>query len=332
MERNGPSIRWGILGTGAIARSFAGDLVFAPGHEVEAVGSRSADKAADFAQQLSCRPHASYEALCADPRVDIIYVATPHNFHHPHALLALAHGKPVLVEKPFTVNARQAREVITAARAAGLFCMEAMWTRFLPATRQVLAWIAEGAIGEVRQIAADFGFRTPFNPQSRLFAPALAGGALLDVGVYTVAYACGAAGRSPDHVAAAATLGASGVDENTALLLAWTNGPFATLTCALNTQTPNRAVICGTEGRIEVPWFWRADAATLIRKDQPGVTEALPPLGKGFAHEAIEVARCLQAGLTESPLMPVDETLSIMECLDEARRQIGLRYPCESIG
>lgn len=325
-------LRWGILGTGAIARSFAGDLAFAPGHAVEAVGSRSAEKAADFAQKLFCRQHGSYEALCADPRVDIIYVATPHNFHHTHALLALAHGKPVLVEKPFTVNAAQAREVLTAARSTGLFCMEAMWTRFLPATRQMLAWIAEGCIGEVRQIAADFGFRTNFDPHSRLFAPALGGGALLDVGVYTASYACAVAGRAPDHVAAAATLGPSGVDENTALLLAWTNGPSATLTCALNTQTPNKAVICGTEGRIEVPWFWRAHEATLIRKDQPARTEALPPLGKGFAHEAIEVARCLQAGLAESPLMPLDETLSIMECLDEARRQIGLRYPCESIG
>lgn len=327
-----PSIRWGILGTGAIARSFAGDLAFAPGQSVEAVGSRSADKAAEFAQRHSCRPHASCEALCADPHVDVIYVATPHSLHHTHALLALAHGKPVLVEKPFTVNARQAREVITTARAAGLFCMEAMWTRFLPATRQVLAWLAEGAIGEVRQIAADFGFRTNFDPHSRLFAPALAGGALLDVGVYTASYACAAAGRAPDRVAAAANLGPSGVDENTALLLAWTGGPVATLTCALDTQTPNKALICGTEGRIEVPWFWRAHEATLIRKDHPARTEALPPLGKGFAHEAIEVARCLQAGLTESPLLPLDETLAIIECLDEARRQIGLRYPAEVEG
>lgn len=330
MPSEPPPLRWGILGTGSIARSFAGDLAFAPGHVVEAVGSRTADRAEDFVRKLSCRPHSSYEALCADPRVDIIYVATPHNFHHPHALLALAHGKPVLVEKPFAVNAGQAREIIAAARASGLFCMEAMWTRFLPATRQVLAWIAEGAIGEVRQISADFGFRTTFDPQSRLFSPALAGGALLDVGIYPVSYACAVAGRPPDRVHAAAALGPTGVDEDTALLLAWTGAPHATLTCALRTATPNQAVIHGSAGRIEVPWFWRAKSATLLRDGLEPQTTELPPLGKGFAHEAIEAARCLRAGLPESPLLPLDETLAIMQCLDTARRQIGLRYPDET--
>lgn len=332
MSASTPTLRWGILGTGAIARSFAADLRSAPGHAVEAVGSRSASTAADFAEKFSCRPHASYESLCADPGVDIIYVATPHNFHHAHALLAIAHGKPVLVEKPFTVNAAQAREIIAAARSAGVFCMEAMWTRFLPATRQVLTWIAEGAIGEVRQISADFGFRTPFNPQSRLFSPALAGGALLDVGIYTVSYAFAIAGRPPDTIAAATSLGPTGVDDNTALLLSWTDGPLATLTCSLRTQTRNHAVISGTAGRIEVPWFWRAESATLYREGLEAQTAELPPLGKGFIHEAIEVARCLRAGLPESPLLPLDETLAIIECLDESRRQIGLRYPDEVEG
>lgn len=323
------TLRWGILGTGAIARSFAAELARASGHVLEAVGSRSAATAAEFGRRLPCRTHAAYEALCADPRVDIIHIATPHNFHREHALLAIAHGKPVLVEKPFTVNAAEAREVVDAARAAGVFCMEAMWTRFLPATRRVLGWIADGAIGRVLEIEADFGFRAPFDPQSRLFSPALAGGALLDVGVYTVSYACAIAGGPPSRTTATATLAPTGVDEHTTMVMSWDDGTRARLSCSLGTRTPNAAVIRGTDGRIEVPWFWRADRATLVSAGGAPRTVALPPLGKGFVHEAVEAGRCLRAGLGESPLMPPEETVAIMSCLDECRRQIGLRYPGE---
>lgn len=323
-------VRWGVLGTGAIANSFAAELAPAPGHDVVAVGSRGGSTATEFARKFRCRAHPSYEALCDDPLVDIIYIATPHNFHRAHAMLAIAHGKPVLVEKPFTVSAAEAREIISAARGAGVFCMEAMWTRFLPATRQVLAWIGEGAVGEVRHISADFGFRGRFDPGSRLFSPALAGGALLDVGIYTVSYACAMAGGLPDRVTAKAELGPTGVDECTSVRLDWNEGPQAELLCALRTQTRNRAVIRGTAGRVEVPWFWRAGSATLFRDGLEAQTFELPPSGKGFVHEADEAARCLRAGCGESPLLPLEETFGIMSCLDECRRQIGLRYPFEA--
>jgi predicted dehydrogenase len=321
--------RWGILSTGRIAGVFATGLASLPDAELVAVGSRSTASAAAFAERFHVpRAYASYDELVADPDIDAIYIATPHSSHAEDALRAIATGKAVLCEKPFTINATEAATVVAAARARGVFVMEAMWTRFLPVFVAIREQIAAGRIGEVRLLSADFGFRTAVNPASRLFDPALGGGALLDVGVYCVSLASMLFGP-PTGIQSLANLGSTGVDEQAAILLGHASGAMALLATATRTDTPHEATILGTAGMIRVAAPWWAARAYRITVD--GVTEdcALPPLGNGYAHEAAEVARCVRAGLTESPIMPLDETIAIMRTLDALRAQWGLRYPME---
>lgn len=322
--------RWGILGTGAIAAKFAAGVAALADQEVIAVGSRTQASADRFADRFDIlRRHASYESLVADPYVDAIYVATPHSFHRDNTLLALRHGKHVLCEKPFAINATQAQEMVDAARRAGLFLMEAMWTRFLPIMVETRRLIAEGAIGNVQMIQADFGFRAAFNPASRLFDPALGGGALLDVGVYPISLASMVLGQ-PDRIAAVATLGATGIDENTGILLGFPGGAVAVLSTSVRANTPQEATLLGDTGsiRIHSPW-WVGDTLTL--QSAFGEPEQIrrPYLANGYSHEAIEVAACVRDGKLESDIMPLDESVRIMAIMDEIRGQIGMKYPME---
>ncbi|NLE44790.1 MAG: Gfo/Idh/MocA family oxidoreductase [Chloroflexi bacterium] len=327
MDKSTREINWGILGAGRIAGTFATDLKKLEGARLLAVGSRSQDKAGQFAHEYGCeRAYGSYEALIADPEVDVIYVATPHPYHLENAQACLRGDKAVLCEKPMALNAGQVRDMVACARERGLFMMEAMWTRFLPVTAEVRKWLAAGRIGEIRLFTADFGFRTGWNPEGRLLNPALGGGALLDVGVYTVAYAAMVLGRSPETVQAQAHIGATGVDEQSALLLGYDGGRLAVLSCAVRTSTRHGAYIDGAAGSIHIDRFWRATSATLRVEDQDPVTFEAPA---GYHYEAQEVMDCLRAGELESPLMPLDESIAIAETLDRARAQIGLRYPME---
>jgi predicted dehydrogenase len=322
-------IRWGILGTGSIARKFAEGLAALPEAQLVAVGSRAAATADAFGAQYQVpRCHASYEALARDPEVEAVYVSTPHTLHCENTLLCLGEGKAVLCEKPFAINAAQTSQMIEAARARGVFLMEAMWTRFLP----VMGWVRQQlpGIGQVRLVSADFGFRAGYNRQSRLFAPELGGGALLDVGIYVLSFASMILGPRPVQLASAANLGESGVDEQTSLLLSYADGAQATLTCAVRTTTPQEARIIGTEGMIliEAP-FWKGTAATL-HTGGGQVRAEFPLQGNGYNYEAAEVGRCLRAGDKESSIMPLDETLAIARLMDQARAQWGLKYPMET--
>ncbi|SHM97899.1 Gfo/Idh/MocA family protein [Cryptosporangium aurantiacum] len=319
-----PPLRWGILGTGAIARSFTADLLTLDDHRVVAVGSRAADTAQAFADAHGIpRAHGSYQALAEDAEVDVVYVATPHSGHAAAALTCIAAGRGVLVEKPLTIDAASATEVVDAARSAGVFCMEAMWTRFNPAIVRLRELLADGAIGDVVSIQADFGFAAPYDPASRLYAPELGGGALLDLGVYPISLASMILGE-PSTVLAAGGLAPTGVDANTGILLGYESGAVAVLHCSLRGETPMRATIAGTTGRIELPApFFRADALTLHRSGAEPVTEVFTLPGLGYTFQAEEVARCVRAGLTESPLMTLDETLSIMRTLDQARAAVA---------
>jgi len=321
------TFRWGVLGPGNIARKFATDIQRVDGATLLAVGSRSLDRARAFADAHGAeRAYGSYEELVADPDVDAIYVSTPHPFHREHTLLCLERDKPVLCEKPMAINARQAAEMISYARQKGVFLMEAMWTRFLPVLRKVSEWIAEGRIGDVRLVSADFGFRTRWNPEARLLNPHLAGGAVLDVGVYVVAFASMVYGRPPARIQASAYLGETGVDEQTAMLFAYDDGALAQLSCAIRTSSPQEAWILGTEGRIHVPAFWHATSATLERSGEDPVQATGDA---GFQFEIEEATACIQAGRTESAFMPLDESLSIAETLEQVRTAIGLTYPIE---
>jgi predicted dehydrogenase len=325
-------VRWGILGTGAIARRFVQGLNSLPEAEVLAVGSRSRASAEKFADKRNIpRRHAGYDTLASDPDVDVVYVATPHPFHAENTTLCLEAGKAVLCEKPFSVNAEEAERVVGLAREGGLFLMEGMWTRFFPLMEEVRRLVSEGAIGELRMLNVDFGFRAGLDPASRLFDPKLGGGALLDVGVYCVSFASMVFGR-PSGAVGISHLGETGVDEQASVVLEHEGGRLANLSIGIRTATPQEATIMGTEGyvRIHAPW-WRPTSMTISRPGTEDETVDAPVSGNGFNYEAAEVMRCLEAGKTESDIMPLDETISVMRTMDRIRAAWGLRYPGEEV-
>jgi predicted dehydrogenase len=316
-------IRWGILGTGAIARTFTEDLLSLPGHEVAAVGSRARPTADAFAARYDiAAAYGSYAELAADDGLDVIYVATPHNGHRPDALTCLEAGRAVLVEKPFTISAAEAEEVVAAARSRGLFAMEAMWTRFNPLIRRLRELVADGAIGEVKAVYADFAHPSPYDPSHRIWSTDTAGGALLDLGIYPVSFAWMLLG-APETVQATTAPAPNGVDSNTGILLGYATGAVALLHCGLLTESPQTATVIGTEGRIEVATpFFRPPDMTLRRHGAEPETFALEVEGHGYTYQAEEVARCLRAGELESPLMPLDESLAIVGTLDTIAAQL----------
>jgi len=248
--------------------------------------------------------------------VDVIYVATPHPMHRDNAILALRAGKPILVEKPFAMNAAEATEIVAVAREAGLFAMEAMWTRFLPHIAVVRDWLAQGALGEIVAVTADHGQWFVEDPRSRLFAPELGGGALLDLGVYPVSFASMILG-TPNRIASISDPAFTGVDAQTSMVFGYESGAQAVLTCTLRAKSPTRASIVGTDARIEIDGDFYAPAAVMLvpRQGEPTRIESKHE-GRGLRHQADEVARRLAAGDLESPLMPLEETISIMQTID----------------
>ena len=322
-------IKWGIIGPGRIAHKFAQSLKCSETAEITAVGSRSTERAREFAKEYGInRYYGSYADLAAAPDVDIIYVATPHPAHFECAMLCLKAGKAVLCEKPFTLNAAETKTLIKTARASKLFLMEAMWMRYLPAIVKVKELLTQGVVGEIRIVKADFGNRIPWEPAGRLLNPGLGGGALLDVGIYPVSFASMVLGDSPLKTTGVAYLGETGVDEQFAAVLGYEAGRIAALSGAVRTSLPNEARIIGTEGYIRVPDFWRASSLELCKNGQTEKFE-LPFRSTGYIHEAEEAMYCLREGLTESSSMPLDESLKIMKILDTLRKQWGLKYPSE---
>ncbi|MEV6947120.1 Gfo/Idh/MocA family oxidoreductase [Streptomyces sp. NPDC051172] len=324
--------RWGVLATGGIAHAFAEDLRLIPDDaELVAVGSRSTDAAHGFADRHGiARAHGSWQDLAADPEVDVVYVATPHSAHRAAAGLCLEAGKAVLCEKPLTLNLAQAQDLVTIARKRNVFLMEAMWTYVNPAVLRMRELIADGAIGEVRSVHADFSIAVPYDATHRLHDPAQGGGAVLDLGVYPVSFAHLLLG-APDAVSAWAHLNQAGVDDNTGILLGYDSGAVAVLSCSLGTETAQHASVNGSLGRIEFARdFFHAGGFVLHRTGHEPEEIRLPDSpGNGYTHEAREVARCLRAGLTESPYVPLDGTLAVMATLDAVRTSIGVRYPGE---
>lgn len=317
-------VRWGFLGPGNIATSVVADLPLVDGAVPLAVASRDRARAQRFADEHGFeRAYGSYDELLADGDVDVVYVASPHAQHHRYVTTVLDAGKPVLVEKAFTVSLAAARDLVARARERRLFCMEAMWTRHLPVMGRLRELVADGAIGEVRSVEASFGFRREVDPTDRLWAPELGGGALLDLGVYPVSFAHMLLGP-PETVDVRGALGPTGVDADVALLLAWPDGATARLACSITSHLRSSAVVAGTLGHVVIePPFHHPPRFTLHRPDaEPEVVEA-PPVGTGYSHELAEVQRCLAAGLTESPTMPLDDTLAVMATLDTALEALG---------
>lgn len=347
-----PCINWGILGAGSISRKFCYGLKLLKQARIHAVASRTLDRARDFAQEFgAAKSYASVEALAQDPQVDVVFVGTPNALHFEHCMQLASSGKPMLCEKPFATNAAQARAVIERVRGQGLFCMEAMWMRFVPAVREAQRLISSGRIGSVQLILAQLGWPIDPSPESPLFDAQRGGGALLDLGVYPISLVLSILGR-PEGVEAQIEWGASGVDEQATLQLHYANRCQALVLTSFRGLLANDAWIVGTHGSLRIhgplycPQALTIVRSPLARRAVPGSARGrlamlarrswvrrlrawmssrseevsrLPTLGEGYAHEALEVMRCLSSGAQESPIMPLDESLAVLEIVDEAR-------------
>ncbi|MFG6403486.1 Gfo/Idh/MocA family protein [Microbacterium sp. P04] len=323
-------IRWGILATGGIAHSFTRDLLTA-GLTITAVGSRRAEAAAAFAAEYDIpHAHSSYEALVADPDVDIVYIATPHPFHAENALMALDAGKHVLVEKPFTLNAEEAAAVRDRAEANGLLAMEAMWSRYLPHMVRIRHLVTEGALGDVRTLFADHTQKISDDPAHRLNALELGGGALLDLGIYPVSFAWDILG-APLTVTAKGRFSEAGTDSEVATIFQHDNGALSTTVSSSRAAGPNTAHIVGTSARIDIDRVWYTPTSFRVTTPEGDVIEEFTTEieGRGMQFQALYAEQLLREGRTDGDILPIDETVAIMATLDEVRAQIGLRYPGE---
>lgn len=318
-------IRWGIVGTGQMASTFAADFEYADGAELVAVGSRSTAGAERFARAHSVpRPHGSYRALIDDPDVDVLYVATPHPQHFEVARAAIEAGKPVVIEKSFTATYDGTARLVELARERGVFLMEAMWTRFLPAVAYARELVRDGEIGDVHLVQADLGAYRAFDPANRIFDPALGGGATLDLGVYVVAIAQLFLG-APDRVRAVGTRYENGVDATVAITLEYDDGRAASLACSLESQTPGRAVVMATGGSIELePRFHHPESIVVQHSAQQPQRIKFANRGRGYAHEIMAVSDDLRAGRTESEVMPLDDTLVEQRTLQQVLDALGI--------
>lgn len=323
--------KWGVLGTGGIAAAFVKDLLHAQGHEVVAVGSRTLSKAQEFAKNIpTATAYGSYKDLVNDPNVDAIYVATPHPSHEEHTMLALSAGKPVLCEKPFAISAKQAQAMMNCARENNVALLEAMWTRYLPHIAVVREVLASGVLGKIETVEADHGQRLADQNIARIVEPQLAGGALLDLGIYPVSFAHLVLG-APSAITARAVMTDRGVDAQTSAIFDYASGAQAIINTTMIALTPCRAVISGLLGRLEIDGVFYAPTAMRVVLFNGTVTEYPNNyVGHGLREQAIEMARVVGSGALESPLMPWSETLSVMQTLDQIRDQIALVYPFES--
>jgi len=322
------SLRWGILGTGGIAASQTSDLND-NGFTVTAVGSRTQQSADAFAEKWGIpTAHPSYEALVADENVDAIYVSTPHPFHYENALLALNAGKHVLVEKPFVMNAAQAREVVELAEEKNLVVLEAMWTRYLPHMVRIRELLKAGALGELRTLISDHSQNLPKDPKHRINDPALGGGALLDLGIYPVSFSFDVFG-APTAIHASGTKTATGVDAQTTMIFEYAGNQRAIMVTALDARGPNTTTITGTEARIEIDEVWyNPTSFRLIDKDNNLVEayESEGVVGRGMQYQAWELERLVASGQIANDVLSPAESVQIMEALDEVRHLIGLKY------
>lgn len=324
-------VRIGILGTGRVAHDFAAGVREAKNIELIAVGSRSGEFANRFADEFDLpKQFSAYQELANDPEVDLVYIATPHAMHRENSLMCLDAGKAVICEKPFAINASEASSVIERAREKGLFLMEAMWSRYIPAIIKLRELLAENTLGNVQLMIAGGAYIPDFDSTFYLFRPELGGGVLLDSGIYLVSMASMIFGP-PTKILAAGSIGESGVDEQETILLQHKNGAIATLYVSLKAKASPEFTLLGNRGRIFVhaPLF-APKKLTISTEGNMDETLELPFSGNGYQFEAMEAARCIDAGQTESDTMPLNETLSIMQTMDEIRRQLGVTYPMEA--
>ena len=316
-------IRFGIIGAGRIAQKFARGIAYVEDAQLTAIASRNIENADDFANMFAIeKSYGSYQELAEDPDVDIIYISTPNSLHKDHTLLCLRNKKAVICEKPFAANRSEVEEMIQLAKENNVFLMEAMWTRFLPVVKAVKQWVEEGLIGEIKMLEGDFGFKSETGYGDIRFNKALAGGSLMDVGIYPLSFASMIYKTQPIDVKVIADLGKTGVDEQAAVILGYENGSLGLLSCGMIAETPKNMYIIGEKGYIHIPDVWYAQKATLKVKGKDDLVIDIPMEGNGYNYEVEEVVTCIQNGKLESDIMPLSESLEIIETLDRIKAQI----------
>lgn len=323
--------RWGIIGTGKIAHTFAEALCGRENSVPAAVASRSLEKAQAFAEEFDIeKAYGSYEELAADESIDIVYIATPMSEHHANTLLCLNSGRNVLCEKSIALNTAQAEEMFALAEEKGLFLMEAMWMKMRPTYLKVKSWIDSDRIGKVRFIKADFNNFIPYDKNDRLFKAECGGGALLDLGIYPLTFAAALLGE-PQEIETHAHIGADGVDLSNSMTLLYPDGVFAMLTSGFEVQCRNGAVIAGDKGSIIMgDWFFCSPECTLYDIEGNVVEDRLfPPEINGYEYEIREAERCLEEGLKESTAVPRSDTMQVMRLMDKCRERWGMKFPQE---
>ena len=325
-------INWGIIGAGRISRTFVNDLKLVPNASVIAVASKSLERSKEFGDEYKLKyNYDNYGDLLKNPEVDVVYIGTTHNFHYENMILCLENYKPVLCEKPFTVNSSEAAKIINLAVEKKVFLMEAMWSRFLPVYLKVREIIESGAIGKIKFLSADFGFKAPSDPENRAFNAKLAGGGLLDVGIYPISLAYWIFGKNPQKISTTANIGKTGVDEEAAMIFHYNDGAMAILSSAVTTNTPKEAFIVGEKGTIKIHSPFFHSKKITLRTDSGENDINFEYEGLGYQYEAIHVMDCLQNHKLESKLMPLKETLEIMITLDKIRKEWNLIYPFENV-
>jgi predicted dehydrogenase len=332
MEDN-KKIKWGILGCGKIAHKFASDLALSDSGVLHACASRNEDQAREFAHKYGAKVYFdNYLSLAACDEVDVIYIATPHSFHGEHTLLCIKHYKHVLCEKPMGLNEKQVKTMISEAKKHQVFLMEAMWTAFLPAIQGAVKMIHTGLLGDIRHMKADFGFQAGFDPQSRLFNPDLAGGSLLDIGIYPLFISLLVAGY-PEYVQSMVHLATTGVDDECAIQLQYASGATASLYSTITCHTDTVCEIFGTKGKITIPKrFHEQDHFYLQLNGQEPTVVTCGKTGLGYYHEIEHVNDCIRKNITESKVMTHGLSQQLIKLMDEIRKQSGLVYPSECTG
>ena len=330
-QKNERRINWGILGAGNISGTFANALNGLENANLYAVAARQMESAEAFAKKYSVqKAYDSYETLVQDPEVDVVYIGTIHTMHFELMKLCILHKKAVLCEKPFTLNAKETDEIIHLAREYQVFVMEAMWTKFLPTTNKVKEWLQSGRIGEIKNIRADFGFRIDFDPEHRVFSKEKAGGALLDVGIYPLTYACYLMDQLPNQVTSSVICAKTGVDEMNTMLLHFEPNVLANLSSATTAEIGTTALIAGTKGVIKVPDFYGASEAYLVNQEGEVIEHyEHPHIVNGYEYEAEAVMKDLIFGKTENDIHSLEDTRNIIQLMDEFRSEWKIEYPSE---
>lgn len=327
------NIRLGILGPGRIVRRVMNDFHKAQGIELTAVASRSLERAREAAVEYGAKyAFGSYEELAACSEVDLVYVATPHNFHCEQSILMMNHGKHVICEKPISISREETERMAACARENGVFLMEAMWTRCFPAAKRMKALIGAGEIGEVKHMYGLFSTSLiDPDPEGRLLNPALAGGSLLDIGVYPLMAVTNILGWKPERVQCLSRMAKTQVDDAMSVQLQYASGATAQIMSGLDTFAPDQLFVYGSKGCIVVDQFWHPTSFTVIMADggEP-VRYAFDAEDEGYHHEFTEAARCIREGLRETPLVPLEESIAVSAIMENLRHEAGVYYPGET--